>query len=276
MKIVLTLGLSLALGTPCLAAPGGETPPNGKIVETTLSAVRRSPDAYMGVWVSFDIQFTSMGRVQNPFFTQFVPSMFANFYGWAAEQPIWRKEEYDDVFGMLFLDKRNEQLDQLYKLKTYQRVKITGVVRNVFQGEPWIEVKEFSELSLQVNTAVLSHLYRGEQFMAKRQWNKAISELSLAPGSDAPTHVQGMVHKDLGICYLRLGESGRAVSHLNSALSLLGDADPELQQLAQVASQRPEAELDRTVSNTQIQDHERPMWEAFEEGQNQRAASPRR
>lgn len=271
MKIALTLGLSLALCTPALA---GDQDPVGKVVETTLTQVRRSPDAFKGVWVSFNVQFTSIGRVQNPFFTQFVPSKFANFYGWAVEQPIWRKSEYDDLYGMLFMDKENDQLDRLYQLKTYQQIKVTGVVRNVFQGEPWIEVASFTEMSNKVNTAVLAHMYRGEQFMKKREWNKAISELSLAPAAEVPEGVLATVHKNMAICYLRLGESGTAMRHINSAISMGQSSDPEIQRLAKVASQRPEEELDRTVTGAQIQDHERPMWEAFEEAQNGKAATP--
>ena len=276
MKIALTLGLSLAFCTPAVATGDGDDRPKGKVVETTLSRVRRSPDAYKGVWISFEMQFTSIGRIQNPFFTQFVPSMYTNFYGWAVEQPIWRKGDYDDVYGMLFMDKKNDQLDRLYRLKTYQQVKVTGVVRSVFQGEPWIEVVSFTELSNKVNTAVLAHMYRGEEFMKKREWNKAISELSLAPAADAPRSVLATVHKNMAICYLRLGESGTAMRHINNAISMGDGSDPEIQRLAKVTSQRPEDELDRIVISTQIQDHERPMWEAFEEAEDQRGATPPR
>ena len=275
MKIVLTLGLSLALSAPVSAFGGGEddAPPNGRIVATTLSSIRRSPDAYKGVWVSFPIQFVSIGRISNAFFTQFTPNKYANFYGWASEQPIWRKEEYDNLFGLMFMSKTNDRLDELYGVKLYQQLQVTGVVRNVFQGEPWIEVTEFSKLAPKVNTGVLSHLYRGEQFMKKRQWTKALSELSLAPAANVPDNVLVTVHKDMAICYLRQGEAESAVRHINSALAMMDDPDPETQRLASIAMKRPEMELDRSVHH-QIADHERPMWEAFEDQNGQGTPTP--
>ena len=114
------------------------------VIATTLTAVRGTPDAFKNVAVHFTVQFNQLGKISNPFFTRFVPNDFVNFYGWPSEQPIWRKDVYDDVFGLLFLSKEHKQLTDLYKLKTYDRVDVTGVVRNVFQGAPWVEVTKES------------------------------------------------------------------------------------------------------------------------------------
>ena len=172
MKIALTIGLSLALTPAALAGGDNET-----TVITTLTKVRETPEAFKQVRVQFPVQFASIGRVSNPFFTRFVPSDYANFYCWAEEQPIWRKNEYENVFAYLFLPKDHEQLQTLYDLELYDRIMITGVVRNTFQGAPWIEVLEFEYLGEHVSTESLAHAYRGEQLMARRQWHRAISEL---------------------------------------------------------------------------------------------------
>ncbi|MHC4897575.1 MAG: tetratricopeptide repeat protein [Planctomycetota bacterium] len=266
MKIVLTLGLFLALSTTGYAQRiDDDDPADDRTVRTSLSRIRLAADAYRNVWVSFPVQFVSMGSVKNPFFTRFVPAKYANFYAWPAEQQIWRRDKYEDPFPLLFLSKRSDQLERLYKMKLYQQMQVTGVVRNVFQGEPWIEIVWFDELDPKVNTSVLSHLYRGEQFMKKREWSKAISEFSLAPASNVPDNVVAHVHKSLAVCYLRLGEPDTAISHLNVALSMVEEPDAEARRLADVAVRTPESELDRTVTGAQIADHERPMWEAFEE-----------
>ncbi len=109
MKIVLLLGLSLTLSTSGFAIGGDDEPPNGKVVHTTLSKIRSAPNAYRNVWVTFKIQYVSLGKIKNPFFTEFVPAKYANFYGWAAEQPIWRKDQYEDLYGMFFMKKQNDQ-----------------------------------------------------------------------------------------------------------------------------------------------------------------------
>ena len=167
MKIALTIAISLATAPGALA--GGDPLENKTTVETTLSEVRETPEAFKQVKVRFPLQFASVGRVANPFFTRFVPSEYTNFYGWAAEQPIWRKDEYSNVFAYLFLSKASDQLQELYDLELYDRLMVTGVVRNTFQGAPWIEVLEFDVLGGHVSTESLAHAYRGEQMMARRQ-----------------------------------------------------------------------------------------------------------
>lgn len=257
MKVALTLGLSLAL-VPTLAAQ------QVTVVATTLAQLRKSPDAYRGVWVRFTIQFASLGKVQNPFFTEFEASQYANFYGWADEQAIWKKSEYEDLFGLFFIRKENDICSQIYKMKVYDRMEVVAIVRNVFQRQPWMEITELTTLERRANTATLSHLYRGETYMQKRDWRRALAELSLAPGDNIPDHIRGQVHKNLAMCYLRLGEAGTAVQHLESAVELMNEIDPEIREIAALAKVRPESFLDRTLSNVQVEEHNRPMWEAFE------------
>jgi len=269
MKIVLTLGLSLTLVTPGLAQSGEDGEPlTGKIVQTTLSQIRKTAEAYQGVWVRFPVQFVSIGTVKNPFFTRFVPSRYTNFYAWAEEQPIWQKEEYEAPFPLLFLAKTSPQVEDLYSLKLYTRLDVIGVVRHVFSGEPWIEVRGFTPKSKKVTTSLLSHLYRGAQFMKKREWRKAISELSLAQADDVPDNVLFNMHRSLAICHLRIGEADQALKHMHLAMSLTKEPDPETRRLAEVAQTTPEQELDRTITGVEVADHERPMWEAFEDGES--------
>ncbi len=263
MKITLTLAMSLAFTTitPAFGGNGDDE----KIVVTTLEEMRAHPEAFKSVKVKFPIQFCSIGKIANPFFTRFVPSDYANFYGWSDDQKIWDRKQYDNVFGMLFLSKESERLTDLYEFDLYERLWVTGTVRNVFQGEPWIEVSNFSPMGNQLNTATLSHMFRGEAYMSRREWQRAISELSLAPSSALPPQVLSSIHKNLGICYLRLGESDLAVQHLDQASEFMKKRDHSLAQLQIVARNEPEAGLDRAVDRSSIPDHERPMWEAFAE-----------
>lgn len=241
-------------------------------VETTLSKVRRDADAFRNVSVMFVAQFASLGKMTNPFFTRFTPTDYTNFYVWADEQPIWQRGAYEDLFGNLFYPKSGPQLEEVFELRTYQRMRITGIVRNTFQDQPWIEVTDFELLPDRVNAGVLSHMYRGEQFMAERRWQRAIAELSRVPESDVPDQVARAAHRNLGICYLRIGEAGQAVNSLRSAAALSETHDAELEMLLATAENDPSLELDRVVGQEGLKDYERPMWEAFEEG---RAASQR-
>ncbi|MCA8977917.1 MAG: hypothetical protein KDC98_24540 [Planctomycetes bacterium] len=249
------------LGIAALPAQNREL---GPAVSTTLTAIRAEPQAYKGVKVNFTIQFVSLGRLSNPFFTKFTPSDFANFYAWGDEQPIWRQDAYEDLFSTLFLSKFSNKLNDLYKLETYDRVRVTGVIRDTFQGRPWIEVLDFTPQSGRLDTAVLTHMYRGEKLMTQRSWQRAIAELSLVPDNSMPATVQQSAYKNLGICLLRLGEADTAASYLASA-QLLDKGDKEVGQLLAMARSQPDQAIDRTVDARDLKDHERPMWEAFEE-----------
>lgn len=249
----------------------------GSPVVTTLTALRQTPDAFRNVTVQFTVQFASLGKISNPFFTRFTPSEYANIYVWADEQPLWQRPAYEDLFGNIFYPKAGDQLQQVYELSMYDRLQVTGVVRNTFQDAPWIEINSFTVLGEQVSSATLAHMYRGEQYMNERRWQRAISELTLAPAGEAPPSLRCAAFKNLGICYLRIGESSQAVGFLQQAQSLSPTDDMEIEDLLATASTRPSNELDRVVGTSEVKDHERPMWEAFDSNtQNQQNAAPMR
>jgi hypothetical protein len=235
--------------------------------------MRDNPAAFHNVKVQFVVQFASLGRISNPFFTKFTPTDYSNFYGWCDEQKIWREKSYNDVFGMLFISKTNRQLEELLALRLYGRILCTGVVRNTFQDLPWIEVTEFQGLSERMDTAILTHLHRGEKLMGKRLWQRAIAELSLAPGGSVPKTVVQESHKNLGICLLRMGEAQAAVGYLQSAASISKGKDFELENLLAMAKASPAKGLDRTVDSSILHESERPMWEAFAAGPRDRSAT---
>ena len=255
--------VSFLLGVSAVPAQDHEF---GVAVRTNLSAMRANPDAFQNVKVQFVVQFASLGRIANPFFTKFTPTDFTNFYGWSDTQKLWQEPDYNDVFGMLFLSKTNPQLETLYTMGLYTRMKCTAVVRNTFQDIPWIEVLEFEVLGEKFDTAVLTHLHRGEGLMEQRLWQRAISELSLAPGEGVPPTATQAAHKNLGICLLRMGEPQAAIGYLQSAAKLAKGEDFETENLLAMAKSSPEAAIDRTVDSSMLADSERPMWEAFDTG----------
>lgn len=264
------LFVSFLLGVAALPAQDREF---GTAVNTTLSQVRAEPEAYKNVKVTFMVQFASLGRISNPFFTKFTPTDFANFYAWADEQPIWQEKSYNDIFGMFFLSKSHPRLEELYEMRVYQRLAVTGVIRNTFQNMPWIEVTDFEPVEGQLDTAVLTHLYRGEKLMSQRLWQRAIAELSLAPGTGVPPQALRATHKNLGICLLRMGESQAAIGYLESAAQIGGGSDAEIETLLATARTQPDQAIDRTVDAKGLKESERPMWEAFEGDKNRPATA---
>jgi tetratricopeptide (TPR) repeat protein len=259
----------------CAGALPGQEQEFGSTVATTLTAVRSDPDAFRNVKVEFVVQFASLCSLSNPFFTRFTPNEYANLYAWADEQPIWQQGEYENPFGQLFYSKDATKLAEVFALRPYQRLKVQGVIRNTFQNSPWIEVFDFTPVSGAVDTQTLTHLYRGEKFMAERQWQKAIAELNLAPGPNVPASAQKAAYRNMGICHLRVGESDQAVSCLKTARAIGGTADSEIERLLANAESKPSTELDRTVGQNGLKDYEKPMWDAFEKDARTAPSSPR-
>jgi hypothetical protein len=244
-----------------------------KVITTSITKLKANPDAYKNIWVSFTVQFAGLSRVQNPFFTIFTPSDFANFSGWCDSQNIWNKDEFGDAFSYLFVKKDNPIAETIFYMKKFQRANCVGVVRNTFQGQPWIEVTSIKPIPGALNTETLAHLYRGSQFMNSHRWSLAVGELSLASVEGVPERVVGEVHRMLGTCWLRTGESEKAAAHLSTAAGILKE-DKDLDRLARLAVTDPAAGLDRIVSEKSLKDSERPMWEAFEQPPETNVAAP--
>lgn len=260
----LILCASLMLAVPVAGFGGDEDDPT--VVKTTLDAVRAAPGAYKNVEIQFPVQFAWVGKLENPFFTRFEARSYTNVQAWADGAAIWERDTYENVFGLLFLSKRSQQLKDLFRLKIYQRLQVTAVVRDTFQDQPWIEIMNFTPIEGGLNTATLAHLYRGHNFMESRRWPQAISEYSLAPVAGTPSWVKARVHKNLALCQLRIGEADAARDHITRAIALMGDdLDLHTWRLARTIENDPSLELDRSVSRTPLKDHERPLWEAFEE-----------
>lgn len=255
-------GLLMTLGLAVATVAQDREP--GAPVFTTLAQVRAEPAAYRNVPVEFVVQFVSLGRINNPFFTKFTPNEYANFYVWGDEQPIWRESAFHAACGTLFLSKDSQQLDLLYGLKMYDRVNVVGVVRNTFQNMPWFEVTTMTPLPTKVDNAVLTHLYRGEQLMADRQWGRAIAELNKVPGKTVPETALTAAYQNLGTCLLRVGEAGRALPFLQSASTLTKGKNAEIESLLATAANSPAEGIDRGSKAPSVRDAERPMWEAFE------------
>lgn len=256
MRIALLVSILLgALALPAQSEARAASAP------TTLEQIRKSPEAFKNVKVEFKIQFASLGRMSNPFFTQFTPQEFANFHAWSSEQPIWREPTYKDVFGMLFLSKSSPQIGELYDLEIYQCLRVTAVVRNVFQGAPWIEVLDFTPVDGQLDTPTLTHLYRGEKHMEQRQWQRAVAELSQADVDALPAAAARITLKNLGLCHLRMGEAERALAMLEAAGRMGKDA--EVASLLEIARREPSLGVDRVADAPKLKDSERPIWEAF-------------
>lgn len=260
------LAVALTVGV-LVSAPRSQQELGGfeaaKVVE--LEHVRQQPQAFKNVWVSFNATFLGLGAVHNPFFTRFTRASFVNFAAWDDSQQIWKKDEYDNPCSTLFCAKKNSDvLQKLYNYKRYTPIKITAVIRNAWQGEPWFEVTEIEVASdTRLTTATLSHMHRAWSLIEDRKWQQASIELNLASSKKMPNFAQGWWHAYTGLCQMRTGRPESAQQQLEAAGKLVARNSVIEGWLDQVVHD-PRDAIDSETRVTSIRRGDRPMWEAVD------------
>ena len=275
----LTIISGLALSASLLAGPLSaqeETGGFGVPKDTTLETVRRSPHAFKNVWIRFTGHFFGIGTVHNPFFTRFTRSDFVNFGLWADDQKIWERKEFDNPCSTLFCQKTSgELLTQIYALQRYERVTLTGIVRNAFQGEPFIEVTSVQPAEGKLTTATLTHMARAHQLMQNHKWQQAALELNLASSQSLTNNARGWIHAYLGLSLMRIGRPFEAKKQLTKANKMLPN-EQIVEEWMETLAKDPRSVVDNHVRVSAVRRGDRPMWEAVGDKKKNAKAAPNR
>ncbi len=268
-----SLALALLLAAGSLPAQQ-ETDDFGRARATTLAAVRATPQAFKNVWIRFSGWFSGIGALHNPFFTRFTRTDYVNFALWGDTQKLWVEDEYKHPCTTLFVLKSNDKaVDLITSLGIYQRVTCTGIVRNVFRGEPWIEVTRIEVQPERLTTATLAHLARARRFMKKRQWAQAAMEVQLAQAAGQTPFIEAWLNHYLAVCYMRVGKIERAKEHIAYACQLVPE-ELAFQDVREQLRVDPKSVVDDKVSETRLPKAKRPMWEAYEEARRESKPAP--
>ena len=233
--------------------------------EANLSQVRDNGSSFKNVHIRFKAYFVGLGTLHNPFFTRFTRSEYANFGAWGEEQKLWMRKEYDNPVSTFFVQKSRTSrvLQQIYDLKRYQLVEAVGIVRNIFQGEPWIEVLSINPLGQEVTVSTLAHMNRAVALIKNHNWAKAGAELSLAKTADIPEKTLAWLQAYLGECLLRTGKPVSAATEIEAALAAL-PREQYVLGLHREIMKDPKAAIDNQVTLARVSREMLPMWEAVE------------
>lgn len=141
MKSVLSALLFLGL---VAGATGDADCKDRPTAETTLSAVRAQPEAWLNTPIEFEARFHRFGELYQPFYTPFDSFSFANLSAWDVSQSVGSQEQFLDHCPTLYVDRRMKAktMKRVSDLAPYQRFKAVGVVRQVFAGRPFIEITD--------------------------------------------------------------------------------------------------------------------------------------
>src|ERR1043165_1574518 len=123
----------------------------------TLGEVLAKPEAWREVPISFNVQFRRAEQHDEVFHTRFDPESWTSFAAWPDEASLWEKPAWDADFPFLFIRRDAPAFILATKGVAYRRLAVTGVVRDVIKGKPWIEVTGLKELPGHLTEAALLH-----------------------------------------------------------------------------------------------------------------------
>jgi len=220
----------------------------------TLQEIRKNPEGFRNFKVEFVGQFHALERMYVPFFTFFTPEEYVNISAWGDEQDLFDPQDYGDDFAYLFLAKDNTATQQLVRLRRYERFRAEGIVRNIFKGIPWIEIKKLEvEEEGRWTDERLTRMVRGLHAERQGDWRAAGTEYSMLDVKELPPRGAAEVWKRLGMAQRRTGQTQKAIDSLRESLELRpGDreASEELNQALVATGKRKAPQAGPVVRQT--------------------------
>jgi len=151
-----------------------------------LSEIRAQPLTYLGQRVSFAVQFEAQAEQWNPLLTRFSDSQWGAFSGWSDDAFTWHKANYENPFARLYFPKGSLSQRLIDRARRYERFQVTATVRELFLGEPWIEVEELEPLFELVDEGSILHVARGLSFALNHQMRLAKEQFERARTAPLP------------------------------------------------------------------------------------------
>ncbi len=175
-------------------APAREATP------TTLGDLRKDPAAWLGMRVRFTVQFHSRLEDWNPLLTRFGSTDWVAFSAWADEDFTWEAFVFDNPMERLFARRGGAADELLGDALSYERFEVVAIVREVFLGDPWIEVESLQPLFELVNEGTILHVGRAYGFAREEQWDLAIDQFERAKSAPIPTAARAELDRKIAEC----------------------------------------------------------------------------
>lgn len=172
-----------------LAAQRGEGGSSTAVVrELTLGELRARPGLHLGQDVRFTLQFKAPVEDWNPYLSRFEPERWLMLEGWADEAFTWNRSVFETPVGRFFVRRGGGFEPLVRRARTYQRYELSGRVREVFLGEPWIEVVALVPLEGEVGEGTILHVTRARDAAAEGQFELALDQYARARAAPLPPH----------------------------------------------------------------------------------------
>ncbi len=190
-----------------LASGGEVASPEPPAVE--LSQLRQHPSRWIGSTVRFTLQVDGPREDVPTHLSSFRAGRFFAFAAWSGDQVLWRGEHYGDPAERLFARRDGVAAAALAGARRYARFEVVGVVREIFQGTPWIEVVEARQLQRSLSEGALVHATRAVSLMETERWALAADQFGRARAGFLPRAALAELARLQSVC-AELGDPANA------------------------------------------------------------------
>lgn len=149
-------------------------------VPVTLSEVREHPSRWLGRTVRFTLQVEGPRTDAPTYLSSLNAATHVAFAAWGDSQVLWDRAQFERPAERLFARRGTPTAARLVTASRYTRFEVTGVVRELLQGAPWIEVLEARRLERSLTEGALVHATRAVALMEGEQWALAADQFARA------------------------------------------------------------------------------------------------
>lgn len=217
-KLMLSL---VAVALVALAAAPVAAQDEKETQTVALEKILGNPQAFEGLTVSFVVQFHRLGRLDAPVFTKFEKDWWQNFSAWPDGAQLWDKNAYQADHQFFFISRLSEGANVVIHTPRYQRLLITAVVDEIFNGRPWFEVKGIKALDTSMNKGALKNLVAAYRAKDQGDWGKAADAFRAADGKTLPANIRLMAMNEEAAARHAVGDTAGAIARLESALTVV-------------------------------------------------------
>lgn len=206
----IVFAVACALGAASAAAVNASRPraltPSPAPETRTWSELEKDATRFLGRRVRFTAQLR--GRVDrwSSYVTRFGPAQFDAFQLWTDEQTPWQVDDYEAPLVRVFSRRGSDASRELAAGREYARYEIEGTLRELFLGEPWIEVEDVRELDEHLTEGTVIHASRALGLMDTGAWKLAESELGIALQARMPQRARDELEALRATCVERANE----------------------------------------------------------------------
>ncbi len=182
----------------------------GETKEVTLNDLLKTPREYVDVEVKFKVYFDAAGKNFNPYFTRFNEEAWGNFSAYPIDARLYDKRDFPRPYPFFFASKMDKDWKRVKDVDHLRVIQITGVVRDVFQNQPWIEVLSWSGSSGGLSEDDVRDVVHADANYVAGKYKDAARLYERADSSSLPGTVRADLQRRLGDAYFHAGEYGDA------------------------------------------------------------------